>query len=102
MYAGLYLILLFAAITCLLAGRYITRLTWRPDVEPYEAGGLSLARSIRIAVHPERFARPDRLRTIRTLNLVGAALLCGAVAVLAYDVASAISVPRGSGARSPK
>jgi len=42
--------------------------------------------------HPERFATQERLREIRLMNLLGGALLCGAVGILAYEI---VSVMRG-------
>jgi hypothetical protein len=77
---ALFLALLFSGILSLLGGLLITRLTWRPDVEPFGRGSPLL----QIMMHPERFAAPDRLREIRLLNLLGGILLGGAVAVLVY------------------
>jgi hypothetical protein len=45
-----------------------------------------------IALHPERFATPERLQVIRTLNLAGFAFIAGALGVVAYDIASALNL----------
>jgi hypothetical protein len=66
----------------LVAGLFLTRLNWRPDVEPYGRGSPFLE----ILIHPERFATPGRLRTIRMLNLLGCVLIFGAVALLICEL----------------
>jgi len=82
-----FLAMLFGGILSLVAGLFVTRRTWRSDVEPFGRQSSYLA----IALHPERFASPDRLGEIRSLNLIGAALLCGAVVALVYEaLASAL------------
>jgi hypothetical protein len=81
----LWLALLLAGNLLLVAGLFLTRLTWRPDVEPFRRGSPIL----QIMIHPERFATQQRLREIRLLNLTGVLLLAAAVGVLAYDVVSA-------------
>jgi hypothetical protein len=81
---ALWFALLLGGNLLLVAGLFLTRLTWRPDVEPFGRGSPTL----RILFHPERFARPERLRAIRLLNALGCMLLLGAVVVLAYDVVS--------------
>jgi len=84
----LKVVLWFALLLCgnllLVAGLFLTRLTWRPDVEPFGRGSPILE----IMVHTERFATPERLRAIRLLNLSGAVLLCASVGVLVYDIVS--------------
>ncbi|MEO8755254.1 MAG: hypothetical protein ABI624_21540, partial [Casimicrobiaceae bacterium] len=74
--------LLIGGILSLVGGLYLTRLTWRPDVEPFGRR----SKLFQIALHPEAFAKPDRLREIRLLNLVGGLLLCGALAVVGHDL----------------
>jgi hypothetical protein len=91
MHAKLFILSLLCGILCLVAGLFITRLTWRSDVAPYGMHSPTLE----IALHPERFARADRLGVIRLLNLLGAGLVLCAVAVLLYDLALAIRFPRG-------
>jgi hypothetical protein len=78
----LYLVLLIAGILCLVGGLFITRVTWRTDVEPFGRRSPIL----RIALRPEEFARADRLREIRCLNLLGGLLLLGALASGFHDV----------------
>ena len=39
-----------------------------------------------IALHPERYAKPDRLTAIRLLNLIGASFVLLAVAVIGFDI----------------
>jgi hypothetical protein len=85
MYLALYLSLLIGGIVFLIAGLYLTRMTWRTDIEPY--GRRSFL--FQIAMHPERFATADRLGAIRVLNLTGAILLLGALMVVGYDIFSA-------------
>ena len=81
----LFLVLLIGGIGLLVSGLFVTRLTWRPDVEPFGRSSSFLA----IAVHPERFATGEKLTAIRLLNLMGGALLGGAVGVLIYELATA-------------
>jgi hypothetical protein len=80
----LWLALLLGGNLLLVAGLFLTRLTWRPEVEPFGRGSPIL----QIMIHPERFVMQERLREIRLLNLFGGVLLCGAVGVLAYDIIS--------------
>ena len=81
----LFMTLLLAGIPCLVAGMFVTRQTWRPDIAPFGRG----SRMFHIALHPERFATPERLQVIRILNLAGLAFIVGALGVVAYDIASA-------------
>ena len=78
----LFLVLLIGGILLLLGGLFLTRLTRRPDVEPFGRR----SRYFQIALHPENFATADRLREIRFLNLAGGLLLCGALAVVGYEL----------------
>ena len=80
----IFLVSLCLGITCLLAGLFLTRQAWRPDIEPF--GRVSPL--FQIALHPERFAAPGRLRIIRCLNLAGAALILCALGVVIYDILS--------------
>ena len=91
MLQALYLVLLIVGILTMLAGLYLTRQTWRDDIPPYRTLGPTLPMTLQIAVHPERFAKPDRLPQIRRLNLAAALLLCGAVGVVIYDIVRAMS-----------
>src|SRR5262249_51722471 len=84
----IWLALLLGGNLLLVAGLFLTRLTWRPDVESFGRGSPIL----QIMTHPERFATQERLREIRLINLLGGALLCGAVVILAYEI---VSVMRG-------
>jgi len=84
MRVALWLALLLGGNLLLVAGLFLTRPTWRPDVESFRRGSPIL----QIMIHPERFATGQRLREIRTLNLLGAMLLCGAVAVVVFDIMS--------------
>jgi len=83
---ALWFALLLGGNLALVAGLFLTRLSWRADVEPFGRGSPLL----QILFHPERFATPQWLRTIRRLNLLGGVLLCAAVGVLAYDIASVV------------
>lgn len=87
MHLALYLLLLIAGILVLVGGLFITRQTWRADVEPFGRD----SRFFQIALHPERFARTDRLAVIRALNLAGALLLLGALLVAGYDILSSMA-----------
>jgi len=80
----LFILLLLGGILFLVSGLFVTRMTWRPDVEPFGRR----SRLFQIALHPEDFAKANRLRQIRLLNLVGGVLLCGAVVVVGYDIFS--------------
>jgi len=82
----LWFLLLLSGNLLLVAGLFLTRLTWRADVEPFRRGSPIL----QIMIHPERFATPHRLRQIRFLNLLGGTLLCCAVLVVAYDLVALI------------
>lgn len=82
----LWLALLLCGNLLLVAGLFLTRLTWRPDVAPFGRGSPIL----QIMLHAERFATPERLRAIRLLNLSGGVLLGAAVGVLAYEIVSVI------------
>jgi hypothetical protein len=77
-----WLAMLLSGNLLLVAGLFFTRLTWRPDVEPFGVG----SPIFQILIHPERFATPSRLRMIRVLNLLGIVFLFGAVAVLVYKL----------------
>jgi len=85
MRAVLWLALLLAGNFLLVAGLFLTRLTWRLDVEPFHRGSPIL----QILIHPDKFATPDRLSEIRLLNLFGGVLLGASVGILAYDILSA-------------
>ena len=82
MTSALFLLLLFGGILFLVGGLFLTRLTWRTDVEPFGRR----SRLFQIALHPENFAEAERLHEIRLLNIVGALLLVGALIVVGYDV----------------
>jgi hypothetical protein len=86
MRAAIWLALLLAGNLLLVAGLFLTRLTWRLDVEPFRRGSPIL----QIMLHPERFATPDRLREIRLLNLFGCVLLGASVGILVYEIFSAM------------
>ena len=81
----LWFALLLIGNLLLVAGLFLTRLTWRPDVLPFHRGSPIL----QIMIHPERFATRDRLREIRLLNVFGGALIAAAVGILVYDISSA-------------
>jgi hypothetical protein len=83
----LYLLLLIGGILFLVGGLFVTRLTWRTDVEPFGRR----SRLFQIALHPEDFAKADRLREIRVLNAVGGLLLLGALVVVGLDVISSVA-----------
>ena len=86
MNVALYLLLLIGGILFLVTGLFVTRMTWRADIEPFGRR----SRPFQIALHPENFAKPDRLLEIRFLNLIGGLLLLGAVVVVGHDIISAI------------
>jgi hypothetical protein len=87
MNGALYLLLLVGGILFLVRGLFVTRMTWRTDVEPFGRR----SRLFQIALHPENFAKADRIREIRLLNLVGGLLLFGALVVVGHDVISSIA-----------
>jgi hypothetical protein len=78
----MFLVLLGAGILTFVGALFLTRQTWRPDIEPFGRRH----RPFQIALHPEHYATGRHLRLIRALNLVGGLLLCGALAVVAYDI----------------
>jgi hypothetical protein len=79
----LYLLLLTGGIFLLLRGLYLTRLTWRSDIEPFSIR----TPGFQVMLHPERFAGPERLGEIRAFNTSGAACILGAVVTFSYDIA---------------
>jgi hypothetical protein len=78
----LYLSLLIAGILFLVGGLFLTRSTWRDDIEPYGRRNFLF----HIALHPGQFAKPDHLNAIRALNLIGGILLMGALIIVGYDI----------------
>lgn len=83
----LYFLLLIGGILFLMRGLFVARLTWRSDIEPFGRR----SRLFQVALHPENFARADRLREIRLLNVVGGLLLLGALVVVGHDVIASIN-----------
>jgi hypothetical protein len=83
----IFLVLLLGGIFSLVGGLVLTRLTWRSDIEPFGRKNYLF----HVALHPERFAKPDRLREIRLLNLIGGILICGALVVVVTDIVAALS-----------
>ena len=81
---ALWFVLLLGGNLLLVAGLFVTRLTWRSDVVPFHRGSPIL----QIMIHPERFATGDRLSQIRLFNVLGCALIAAAVGVLLYDLGS--------------
>ena len=79
---GAFLVLLFAGVTALIAGLLWTRVHWRPDIPTYSRR----TRTLDVQLHPERYATPDALRTIRLATIVGALCVGGAVLVLVYQL----------------
>ena len=84
-----FLILLFPGIFVLLTGVGLTRLHWRPDIPPYGRH----TRCFDVTLHPERYVKDAPLRAIRSLNLMGALLLAGAIGVSAYEILRTILRP---------
>jgi hypothetical protein len=77
-----FLILLFLGIFALLGGMLWARLNWRLDVPPYGRR----TRTLDVMLHPERYAKDDSLRAIRTMNLTGALLLASAAVIVGYEL----------------
>ena len=86
MMAGLFMTLLVCGILCLVCALFVTRQTWRADIEPFNRR----SRLFQVALHPERFATSDRLGFIGWLNGVGFVLILCALGVVAYDVATTV------------
>ena len=82
----LFLVFFGIGLACLLGGLFLTRLTWRADVEPYGRR----TRFLEVVVHPERFARGERLAIIRALTTTGALSILLALAVIAWELATSI------------
>lgn len=70
----------------MVAGLYLTRMTWRDDIPPYSRKSSTLE----IMLHPDRFATPRHLGTIRILNAMGMLLLAAAVATIIADIAGQV------------
>jgi hypothetical protein len=79
---GAFLGLLASGLLALLTGLLLTRLRWRTDIPPYGAH----TRLLDVALHPERCVSAAPVRAIRCLNVTGALLLAGAVAVVGYEI----------------
>ena len=77
-----FLGLLFSGTLALLAGMFLTRLHWRPDIPPYGRQ----TRFLDVTLHPERYVKDAPLRTIRSLTVAGALLLAAAVSVVVYEI----------------
>jgi len=77
-----FLILLFLGVLALLSGRLWTRLYWRTDVSPYGRH----TRTLDVLLHPERYAKHESVRMIRTINVAGMVCVASAMAVLAYEL----------------
>jgi hypothetical protein len=77
-----FLGLLLSGTLALIAGMFLTRLHWRPDIPPYGRE----TRFLDVTLHPDRYVKDAPLRAIRSLTLVGALLLAGAAGLVAYEV----------------
>lgn len=77
-----FLILLFLGIVTLLGGLLWARQNWRIDVPPYGRQ----TRAIDVILHPERYAKEESLRAIRTMNVTGGLLLASAAAIVGYEL----------------
>lgn len=77
-----FLILLFSGVFALIGGMLWTRLNWRPDVPPYRRGTPFWD----VTLHPERYAMPESVRAIRTMNVAGALLVVAATILVVYVV----------------
>ena len=81
-----FLVLLLLGVVALLAGVMWTRASWRADVPPYGRG----TRFLDVTLHPERYARADSLRAIRSLNLVGALSLACAMGLVVFEIVATV------------
>jgi hypothetical protein len=88
---ALYLTLLFAGILSLVAGLYLTRMTWRRDIEPFRRRNY---KPFDVWLRPERYARAERLGQIRFFNLLGAILVAGAILVMAQELRATLAAGR--------
>jgi hypothetical protein len=77
-----FLILLFLGIVALLGGLLLARLNWRLDVPPFGRR----TRAMDVMLHPERYAKEESLRAIRTMNVTGGLLLASAAAIVGYEL----------------
>ena len=77
-----FLGLLFSGTLALLAGMFLTRLHWRPDIPPYGRQ----TRFLDVTLHPDRYVKDAPLGAIRGLTVVGALLLACAAGLVAYEV----------------
>ena len=77
-----FLGLLLSGTLALIAGMFLTRLHWRPDIPPYGRE----TRFLDVTLHPDRYVKDAPLRAIRSLTLVGALLLVCAAGLVAYEV----------------
>ena len=86
MHLALYLTLLISGNLALVASLSLTRRNWRTDIEPFSIR----SRTFHVALFPARYARPERLGTIRLLNALGLLLLTGALIVVGDDIVTSI------------
>ncbi len=83
MLGNLVLGLMLTGVVVLLCGA-LASFSWRKD--DVSGGQLWMAGS-RIAAHPERYVRPDRVLVVRVLNYAGIGLcLAGALVMVAATV----------------
>jgi hypothetical protein len=71
-----------AGIVSLVAGLFVARQNWRPDVQPFGRQ----SRVFDIAIHPDRYATRQSLGTIRLFNLAGATLLASGIVMLLLEL----------------
>ena len=77
-----FLGLLLSGTLALIAGMFLTRLHWRPDIPPYGRQ----TRFLDVTLHPDGYVKDAPLRAIRGLTVVGALLLACAAGLVAYEV----------------
>ena len=77
-----FLGLLLSGTLALIAGMFLTRLHWRPDIPPYDRQ----TRVLDVTLHPDRYVKDAPLHAIRSLTVGGALLLAGAAGLVAFEV----------------
>ena len=90
----------FPGLFLLIAGVFLTRRFWRPDVLPYQYQSLYV-RGFDILLHPGRYTYPPAARIIRILNLAGVLLLAIGLAAVFYGIAQSSTPTEALGRSLP-
>ena len=85
---AIFLAALFVGLFLLILGNYLTRRSWRSDLQSYSRQPPSV-RACDVPLHPERYTDPQTARAARIRNRAGFAFLAAALAALLYGITRA-------------